>query len=185
MSTTTDTTDTADTTETTAEPSVPTTEPSRSTRTIVAGLLGIAIVIAGLWAIADVVGLIAAAVIALVWYRVSALYAVAFGHAAFLVFAPTATLSGFTLSPELLIAEGGLLVLLLAPAMDADAPSSLVVVTVAALCGLVAISVGGYWWSTELWIAAAVLMGALVGGGYTLYRYELVRLDLVGDDRTT
>lgn len=184
MNTTTDTTDTTDT-ETTAEQALPNTDPSRSTRTVVAGLLGIAIVGAGLWSMAGAFGLIATAAIALVWYRLSALYAVALGHATFLVFAPTATLSGFALSSELVIAEVGLLVLLIAPAMDDDAPGSLVVVTIAALCGLVAISLGSYRWSTELWITAAVLMGALCGGGYTLYRYELVRLDLVGDDQTT
>lgn len=172
------TTDAAETAETTAEPS-PETDPVRSTRTIGLGLLGIGIVGVGLWPTAGELGLVAVAVLGLVWYRLSELYTVALGHAVFLWLLPTDSLS-----PELLIAEFGLLVVLVAPALEADAPGAVIVATVAALCGLVAIAAGSYWWRSDLWIAAAVLMGVLVGGGYTLYRYELVRLDLVGDDRT-
>lgn len=176
MSTTTDATET---TETTAEPS-PETDPVRSTRTIVLGLLGIGIVGVGLWPTAGELGLVAVAVLGLVWYRLSELYTVALGHAVFLWLLPTGSLS-----PELLIAEFGLLVVLVAPALEADAPGAVIVATVAALGGLIAIAAGSYWWRSDLWIAAAVLLGALLGGGYTLYRYELVRLDLVEEGRPT
>lgn len=155
-------------------------DPGRSSRVIMFDLLGVGIAGAGLWSTAGDLSLLAAAAIGLCWYRLSELYAVALGHGVLVWFVPTDSLT-----PELLIVECGLLILLIAPAMDADVPGSVILTTVAALAGLVAIGIGSYQWSSELWIAASVVLGALIGGGYTLYRYELLRLDLVEEGPTT
>lgn len=157
-----------------------TADPGRSSRAIVLGLLGVGIVGAGLWSTAGELSLLAAAVVGLCWYRLSELYAVALGHGVLVWLVPSESLS-----PELLIVECGLLILLIAPAVDADVPGSVILTTVAALAGLIAITIGSYQWSSELWIAATVVFGALIGGGYALYRYELVRLNLVDEDPTT
>lgn len=157
-----------------------TADPGRSRRVIMLGLLGIGIAGAGLWSTADELSLLAAAAIGLCWYRLSELYAVALGHGVLVWLIPTDSLT-----PELLIVECGLLILLIAPAMDADVPGSVILTTVAALAGLVAIGIGSYQWSSELWITASVILGALIGGGYMLYRYELIRLDLVEEGSTT
>lgn len=157
-----------------------TADPGQSSRAIRLGLLGVGIAGAGLWSTAGELGLLAAAAIGLCWYRLSELYAVALGHGVLVWLVPTDSLS-----PELLIVECGLLILLIAPAMDADVPGSVILTTVAALAGLIAIGLGSYQWSSELWIAASVVLGALIGGGYTLYRYELIRLDLVEEGPTT
>lgn len=154
--------------------------PDRSRRVIMFGLLGIGIAGAGLWSTAGELSLLAAAAIGLCWYRLSELYAVALGHGVLVWLIPTDSLT-----PELLIVECGLLILLIAPAMDADVPGSVILTTVAALAGLVAIGIGSYQWSSELWITASVVLGALIGGGYMLYRYELIRLDLVEEGSTT
>lgn len=151
----------------------------RSSRAIMLGLLGVGIAGAGLWSTAGELSLLAAAAIGLCWYRLSELYTVALGHGVLIWLVPTDSLS-----PELLVVECGFFILLIAPAMDADVPGSVILTTVAALTGLVAVGIGSYQWSTELWIAASVVLGALIGGGYTLYRYELVRLDLVEEGPT-
>lgn len=187
-STTTDTNATSATTDDPAEDgdnestteSPATADPGRSSRAIMLGLLGVGIASAGLWSTAGELSLLAAAAIGLCWYQLSELYAVALGHGVLVWLVPTDPPS-----PELFVVECGLLVLLIAPAMDADVPGSVILTTVAALAGLVAIGIASYQWSTELWIAASVVLGALIGGGYTLYRYELVRLDLVEEGSTT
>lgn len=150
--------------------------PTRSTRTVVLGLLGAGIAGVGLWLTAGDPALAAVAVIAvgLAWYRLDEWYAIALGHAMVLPIVPAETAS-----PELLVVELGLFVLLVAPAADADTPVSFVGMALLALGGLVAVAAGSYEWTDRLWIAAGVLLGAIVLGGYTLYRHELVRLDLV------
>lgn len=187
MSTSTNTT--TDTNATSATTDIPdedgdsepaTVDSGRSNRALVLGLLGVAIAGAGLWSTAGELSLLAAAAIGLCWYQLSELYAVALGHGVLVWLVPTDPPS-----PELLVVECGLLILLITPAMDADVPGSVILTTVAALAGLVAIGIGSYQWSTELWIAASVVLGALISGGYTLYRYELVRLDLVEEGFTT
>lgn len=145
------------------------------------GLLGVAVIGAGFWLAADQLGLIAAAMIGLCWYLLSGPYAVAIGHGAFLVLASGAE-SGTVvpaLGVELLIAEVGLAILLVAPAIDTDDPSAFVGLFLGSLVVLLAVGAAVYWWSSLLWITAAVLLGALALGGYGLYRYELVRLGLV------
>lgn len=149
-------------------------EPRRSRATVAIGLLGLAIVGAGFWMAAETVGLVAAAGVGLAWYLLSSPYAIAFGHAALLPFVPAVALR-----PELLVAELGLVVLLVAPAADADRPLSFVLTTVAALGGLLLVGLGGFWLSADLRIAAGALVGTVVVAGYALYRYELVRLGLV------
>ena len=146
----------------------------RSRATVAIGLLGLAIVGAGFWMAAETVGLVAAAGVGLAWYLLSSPYAIAFGHAALLPFVPAVALR-----PELLVAELGLVVLLIAPVVDADRPLSFVLTTVAALGGLLLVGLGGFWLSADLRIAAGALVGTVVVAGYALYRYELVRLGLV------
>ena len=154
-------------------------DPRRSRATVVIGLLGLAIVGTGFWMAAETVGLVAAAGVGLAWYLLSSPYAIAFGHAALLPFVPAVALRPELLRPELLVAELGLVVLLVAPAADADRPLSFVLTTVAALGGLLLVGLGGYWLSADLRIAAGALVGTIVVAGYALYRYELVRLGLV------
>lgn len=141
------------------------------------GLLGVGISGLGIWVAVGWLGALAVVLIGLSWYHLSELYAVALGNALFLLFLPVETLNS-----ELLIAELGLLVLLATPTTDSDAPVSLIITTVAILCVVVAISAGSYAWSDSLWITASVLLGTLLVSGYALYRYEVVRLDLVTEE---
>lgn len=164
-------------TDTPSAPSLPAATARRSRRARLVGLLGVAIVGAGCWLATGEPGLIAAGVIGLCWYLLSGPYAVAIGHGAFLLF-PTEALAPAP-APALLIAEAGLGVVLVAPAVDTDAPGAFVGLFLGSLGGLLALSVAIYWWSSLLWVTAAVLLGALGVAGYGLYRYELVRLGLV------
>lgn len=165
-------------TESDPAPSLPDRTSRRSRWAQLVALLGIGLVGAGGWLVADETGLIAAAVIALCWYLLSSLYAVAIGHAMVLL------LTTETLPPELLIAEVGLGVVLIAPAVDTDGPAAFIGSFLGGLGALLALGVATYWWSNRLWIAAAVLLGALAVAGYGLYRYELVSLGLVESDPT-
>ncbi|WP_336343276.1 hypothetical protein [Halalkalicoccus ordinarius] len=151
----------------------------RSRATVAIGLLGLAIVGAGFWMAAETVGLVAAAGVGLAWYLLSSPYAIAFGHAALLPFVSAVALRPDLLRPELLVAELGLVVLLVAPAAGSDRPLSFVLMTVPILAGLLLVGLGGYWLSADLRIAAGALVGTIVVAGYALYRYELVRLGLV------
>lgn len=151
----------------------------RSRPTVAIGLLGLAIVGTGFWMTAETLGLVATAGIGLAWYLLSSPYAIAFGHAALLAFVPAVALRPELLRPELLVAELGLVVLLVAPAVESDRPLSFVLTAVAVLAGLLLVGLGGYWWGTDLRIAAGTLVGTIAVAGYALYRYELVRLGLV------
>ena len=154
-------------------------DPRRSRATVAVGLFGLAIVGTGCWMAAETVGLVAAAGIGLAWYLLSSPYAIAFGHAALLPFIPAVALRPELLRPELLVAELGLVVLLVAPAAESDRPLSFVLTAVAVLAGLLLVGLGGYWLSADLRIAAGALVGTVAVAGYALYRYELVRLGLV------
>lgn len=141
----------------------------------VIGLLGVGIIAAGFWLAAEWMGLLAVAVIGLTWYILSNTYAVAIGHAMFLPVAPRS----LTPEPAVLIAEVGLVILLLAPATTTGAPERFIGVYLVSLLGLSGLAVGAYRWSGRLWIGAVVLVGVLGIAGYGLYRYEQVRLGLV------
>lgn len=158
------------------EPAAPTAV--RSTRTFVIGLFGVAIAAVGVRLAADGLGpaILALVAVGLAWYRLDELYAIALGHAVFL-----SVVGSVSLEPALLVAEIGLLVVLLAPAVDADAPVSFVGAALLTLGGLIAVAAAGYGWSGQLWIGAGVLLGTLVLSDYALYRYELVHLGLVED----
>lgn len=151
----------------------------------VVGLAGLAIVGGGLWLAAGVGGLIATAAIGLCWYLLSGLYAVAVGHATLLLFTANTVTPRLTLPPEVLIAEGGLVVLLIVPALDTNVPGQFIGAFIVTLTTLLGLAVAAYWWSTRLWVAAGVLIGAFAVVSYGLYRYELVRLGLIEDKTET
>ncbi|WP_336362014.1 hypothetical protein [Halalkalicoccus salilacus] len=163
-----------ETADTPADPSPLATGPVHSRLVVLIGLLGIALVGTGFWMAGGTVGLVAAAGVGLSWYLLSSLYAIAFGHAALLWLVPAVALL-----PGLIISELGLFVVLVAPAMDTDNSRVYLVTTVVVLGGVLLAGLGSYWWSTDLRIAAGALLGTIAIGGYALYRYELVRLDLV------
>ncbi|KYH24882.1 hypothetical protein HAPAU_29740 [Halalkalicoccus paucihalophilus] len=178
------------TTETTAangtanrdtELSAPSVSTQRSQQIQLIGLLGLGIVAAGFWLVAEWIGLLAVVIIGLTWYVLSSAYAVAIGHAMFL---PVASRS-LILEPAVLVAELGLIILLLAPAITTGAPERFIGAFLVSLIGLSGLAAGAYWWSDRLWIGAAVLIGVLGLAGYGLYRYEQVRLGLVDTETET
>lgn len=124
--------------------------------------------------IAGPLGVLAALVTALVWSVVGTPYAVAVGHVLLVALFPAVDPVSFA------IAEAGLLVLVVAPAVSADAPRRLVAGTIAVVPVL-----GGVTWlavrSQPLWLAAAVGGGTIAVASYALHRYGLVTLGLVDD----
>lgn len=157
------------------ELSAPSVSTQQSQQIQLISLLGIGIVAVGFWLVAEWIGLLAVAIIGLTWYVLSSAYAVAIGHVMFL---PVASRS-LILEPAVLVAEVGLIILLLAPAITTGAPERFIGAFLVSLIGLSGLAAGAYWWSDRLWIGAAVLIGVLGLGGYGLYRYEQVRLGLV------
>ncbi|ADJ13956.1 hypothetical protein [Halalkalicoccus jeotgali] len=176
--TTTEATATTDDPNRESELSVPSVSTQQPQEIQLIGLLGLAIVAAGFWLLAEWIGLLGVAGIALTWYGLSSPYAVAIGHAMFL---PVASRS-LTVEPAVLVAEVGLITLLLAPAIDTGATERFIGAFLVSLLGLGGLAAGAYWWSDRLWIGAAVLIGALGVAGYGLYRYEQVSLGLIGTE---
>ncbi|AGB38641.1 hypothetical protein [Natronococcus occultus] len=115
----------------------------------------------------------------LLWYGFGTPYAIAVGHVLLLALFPDG------IDPiAFVLAEAGLLAVLVLPALQTRAPlrtAAGTLLTVAVLGGVSWLAVV----SLSLWQAAAVTAGTIALAGYALYRYGLVALGLVDDDASS
>ncbi|WP_255170530.1 hypothetical protein [Natrononativus amylolyticus] len=136
------------------------------------GLAAVALLVA-CTVVVGPLGALAGIVAVVLWATLGAPYAVAGGTVALVAAVPDG------LDPiSVGLVGAGFLAVLLAPAVHTPAPGRFAAVTVASALGL-----GGLAWAVAragpLWLAGAVLLGALATAAYGLHRYELVRLGLV------
>ncbi|MDQ2052623.1 hypothetical protein RBH26_19375 [Natronolimnohabitans sp. A-GB9] len=125
------------------------------------------------------IGLLAGLASAVAWYALGVPYAIAVGH---IVLAPVAV--GGTDPMTVLLVELGYLAVVIAPVVDVREPRRTGAVAVTSAAGFVGVG----WVAAHrlsLWLAAVVVCLAVGLVAYGLHRYELVRLGLVSDDRST
>jgi hypothetical protein len=141
-------------------------------------LLTAVVLVAAFGAAAGPLGAAAGLTTALVWYTLGTPYAIAAGHVLLVALYP-----GDVDPLAVVVVEAAFVTLLLAPLIRTAQPFRLIALTLstAGLLGAIA------WLTLEsqsLWLAAALTVGALALGVYGWYRYGLVALGLVDDDRT-
>ena len=123
------------------------------------------------------VGVVVAIVTAAFWYALGVPYALAAGHVALVAVMPGG------LDPlAVIVAEAGFGALLATVAVRSTSPARVAAVALggAVLAGVtIWIVLGTTSTSTSIWIAAAAVCLVLATAGYTLHRFQLVRLGLV------
>lgn len=139
--------------------------------------LAVAATTAVLWYVLGRVGVALAAVVAVVLVVGSAVYAFAVGELLFVLLASTVV--GDVPVEGLLVTQGGIATPLLAalfvqwPGLTATLAALAFAITAVGFASLSALE--------PVWHGVAILAGLYAFLAYTLHRYELVRLDLVGE----
>lgn len=139
--------------------------------------LAIAGATAALWYVLGPIGLGVAGVVAVTLVVVSPVYAFAVGQLLFVLLA--AALYGEVPATGVLVAEAGLAAILVAALLDHWPRWSAAVAV-----GVFAVAAVGFGSASALeplWHGAAVVAVIYAGLAYTLHRYELVSLGLVGE----
>lgn len=147
----------------------------REWRSILLSAMAIVALGGTLWTVADLTGIVLAAVVGLTWVAVPTVYTFAVGELLY-----TVLLAGSVEQPLLGVAAFGVLFIADIARLWSGA-TALVAGLVFALSG---VAFGGTQLVDSMYVGATALLLGFAVTAYSLHRYELVRLGLVTEEQT-